>query len=203
MKLTSTARSVLTAAVILALPFGMAPVAQSQTPRVEGTNTATTESPLSDAKQEAISQEISQGFETLFTEVVYENAPGSWSVDHAAAEREGVSLEEAEALAKIMEAPVPSEDEPSVSTRSLKTYAECVVWNFAPVPMSPQDASAIGALLKNKQWKAAADKIVQVASVNGATAALDYGISAIGGPVAWVGKIALYAGSCAVSEKLG
>ena len=71
MKLTSTARSVLTAAVVLALPFGMAPVAQSQTPRVEGTNTATTESPLSDAKQEAISQEISQGFETLFTEVVY------------------------------------------------------------------------------------------------------------------------------------
>ena len=170
MKLTSTARSVLTAAVVLALPFGMAPVAQSQTPRAEGTNTATAESPLGDAKQKA----ISQGFETLFTEVVHEDSPGSWSVDHAAAEHEGLPLEEAEALAESMEAPVPSEDEPSVSTRSLKTYAECVVWNFAPVPMSPQDASAIGSLLKNKQWKAAADKIVQVASVNGATAALDY-----------------------------
>ena len=63
-------------------------------------------------------------------------------------------------------------------------------------------AVAIGSMLKNKQRKAAADKIVQVASVNVATVALDYGISAIGGPVAWVGKIALYAGPCAISEKL-
>lgn len=69
--------------------------------------------------------------------------------------------------------------------------------------MSPQDAAAIGNLLKAKQWRAAAEKITQVAALNGATAALDYGISAIGGPVVWgVAKLALYAGSCALSEQL-
>lgn len=70
------------------------------------------------------------------------------------------------------------------------------------MPMSPQDAAAIGNLLKAKQWRAAAEKITQVAALNGATAALDYGISAIGGPVVWVAKLALYAGSCALSEQL-
>lgn len=45
-------------------------------------------------------------------------------------------------------------------------------------------------------------QITQVAALNGATAALDYGISAIGGPVVWVAKLALYAGSCALSEQL-
>ncbi|WP_293953026.1 hypothetical protein, partial [uncultured Corynebacterium sp.] len=124
----------------------------------------TQDTALSDEEQEKISQELSEGFETLFTEVVYEQSPGKWAVDYEAAERENVSAEEAESLVEFMEAPLPDETQPSVSAQSLGTYAECVVWNFAPVPMSPQDAAAIGNLLKAKQWRAAAEKITQVAA---------------------------------------
>lgn len=170
--------------------------------RLNRGETESAENALSGEEQERISQELAESFETLFTEVVYEQPSGSWVVDYEAAEHENVPVEEAEALVGLMEAPVPDETQPTVSTQSLGTYAECVVWNFAPVPMSPQDAAAIGKLLKDKQWKAAAEKITQVAALNGATAALDYGISAIGGPVVWVAKLALYAGSCAVSEQL-
>ena len=40
----------------------------------------------------------------------------------------------------------------------------CPNFATAPVPMSPQDAAAIGNLLKAKQWRAAAEKITQVAA---------------------------------------
>lgn len=199
MKLKLIGSTMLVAAVILSVSPELA---QAQTSKeVEYGASATA---LSPAEQESISQELSEGFETLFSEVIYEQSPGKWSVNREAAAREGISINEAESLVKFMEAPAAphSQEAPSVSDRSLGTFAECVVWNFAPIPMSPQDAAAIGQLLKEKQWKAAADKIVQVAALNGATAALDYGISAIGGPVAWVAKIALYAGSRALSEQL-
>ena len=94
------------------------------------------------------------------------------------------------------------EAEPTVTTYDLGSYARCVVYNFAHIPLSPEDAVAIGTLLRAKQWKAAADKIVATAALNGATAMLDYGISAVGGPVVWVGKLALYADSCAIGEQL-
>lgn len=202
MKIRFAGRSALAGVIVLSLSFGIAPVAQAQTSAAAQEEAMTQDTALSDEEQEKISQELSEGFETLFTEVIYEQSPGKWSVDYEAAERENVSAEEAESLVEFMEAPLPDETQPSVSAQSLGTYAECVVWNFAPVPMSPQDAAAIGNLLKAKQWRAAAEKITQVAALNGATAALDYGISAIGGPVVWVAKLALYAGSCALSEQL-
>lgn len=153
-------------------------------------------------EQERLSEELSRSFETLFTEIVYEESPGSWTVDYGAASREGISAKEADALASFMESPLPVEEEPAVTTYDLESYARCVVYNFAHIPLSPEDAVAIGTLLRDKQWKTAADKIVATAALNGATAMLDYGISAVGGPVVWVGKLALYAGSCAIGEQL-
>ena len=69
----------------------------------------TQDTALSDEEQEKISQELSEGFETLFTEVIYEQSPGKWAVDYEAAERENVSAEEAESLVEFMEAPLPDE----------------------------------------------------------------------------------------------
>ncbi|WP_141759371.1 hypothetical protein [Corynebacterium sp. HMSC04H06] len=156
-------------------------------------------------KSAEITRELSESFETVFTEVVSEQPTGQWEPNYENAAKHGLSAQEADALAEFMETPLSQErhpEQPDIATRDLGSFAECVVWNIAPAPMSPQDAQAIGRLLKDKQWSQAAEKITQVAALNGATAALDYGISAIGGPVAWAAKLALYAGSCALNEQM-
>ena len=123
MEIRSSGRSALTAAIALSLYFGIAPVAQDQTSATAQEEAMTQDTALSDEEQEKISQELSEGFETLFTEVVYEQSPGKWAVDYEAAERENVSAEEAESLVEFMEAPLPDETPPSVSAQSLGTYA--------------------------------------------------------------------------------
>lgn len=193
MNLTVTARFVVSFVAVVSVSLSLAPLASAQALELQSREAVSLDHPTGSSREEALSQELSQAFETLFTEVVYEQSPGVWKVNYDAAEREGVSVEDAQALAKLMESPLSDQSETTVTTYDLGTFAKCVVYNIAQFPISPDDAIAIGRLLKDKQWKAAADKIVATAALNGATSLLDYGISAVGGPVAWVAKLALYA----------
>ncbi|MEJ4112644.1 hypothetical protein ACGE24_04455 [Corynebacterium kroppenstedtii] len=70
------------------------------------------------------------------------------------------------------------------------------------LPLSPDDAVAIGNLLKEKRWNDAARKVIAVASLNGSAALLKFGFGAIGGPVGLAAKLAISAGSCALGEKM-
>ncbi|MDU0478783.1 hypothetical protein QVA66_05980 [Staphylococcus chromogenes] len=196
-------RPLIVTATILGMALNLTPTAVAQVLEPSAKRTTPERLQSFSPEQENLSNQISQSFETLFTEVVHEESPGIWTVNYDAADRLGISREEANSLAAFMEAPLPSEEQPAITTYDLGSYARCVVYNIAQLPLSPEDAIAIGKLLKDRQWKAAADKIVATAALNGATALLDYGISAAGGPVVWVGKLALYAGSCALSEQLG
>ncbi|GGG74509.1 hypothetical protein GCM10007338_09840 [Corynebacterium pelargi] len=58
---------------------------------------------LTSQEEQQLVDSVEQGFETLFTEVVRETSPGVWEVDPEAAARYGISLEEANALARMMQ----------------------------------------------------------------------------------------------------
>lgn len=155
-------------------------------------------------EQELISQ-LESGFETVFTEIIQESSPGVWEVNPAAAAENGISTEEAESLAALMESsPSDLENDPrnEISTRDAGSYARCVVSDAIGLPLSPDDARAIGNLLKQKRWRDAAEKTIAVASLNGSAALLKYGFGAIGGPVGLAAKFAISAGACALGEKM-
>lgn len=160
--------------------------------------------PITSAAQQQITEELAGGFETLFTEVIRENADGTWSVDYSAAESFGISPEEAEALVTLMASPETRPDSGTHrrSKRDLESFGRCVLWGVMPFPISKDDAIAVATLLREKRWHDAAEKAVAIAALNGATELLKYGFGAIGGPVGLAAKLAVVAGSCALSERM-
>ena len=100
-----------------------------------------------------------------------------------------------------MGSPASYPDGAAVTTYDPGTFGQCVVSNALGIPLSWADGQEIGRYLRHKQRKLAADKIVSLAAVYGATALLEYGIKALG-PAVWAGQLALYAGSCAVNEQI-
>lgn len=201
MKTRFLVRPFVATSVVVALSLvGVSPVqAQPAKPNV-GMSVVNSESPIEANKR--LSQELAEGLEKVFTEVVYEQSPGNWVVDYVAAEREGISVEDAESLVKMMETSVPDTPHPIIGEQGLGSFGICVLGSFSHIKVPMADAVVIGRLLRAKQWRAAAEKIVQVAALNGATAALDYAITAMGGPAVFAARLALYAGSCALSEQL-
>lgn len=61
---------------------------------------------LSNAEQERLISVLPESFETLFTEVVFEQSPGKWTVGHEAAERESFPVKGAEPLQALIRAPL-------------------------------------------------------------------------------------------------
>ena len=77
-----------------------------------------------------------------------------------------------------------------------------MIFDVVGIPLSCDDAVAIGRLLKERRWGDAAKKVVAVASLAGASELLKFGYGAIGGWPAVAAKLAISAGSCALSERL-
>ncbi|AZA12139.1 hypothetical protein [Corynebacterium gerontici] len=157
---------------------------------------------LTSQEEQQLVDNVEQGFETLFTEVVRETSPGVWEVDPEAAARYGISLEKANALARMMEGkPIDSSGGHTRQKRDLQSFARCVAYDALGLPLNPEDAYAVGQLLKQKRWRDAARKIVSTAAIDGSANLLKYGVMAVGGWPAIAAKIAISAGACGLSER--
>lgn len=195
-------RSFLSAVTVMSLTLSFLPTATAQPPKPSGSPMKPSDPASFTSDQEQLSNGISNGFETFFTEVIYEESPGDWAINYDDASEMGLSREDADIIAAFMGSPDSYTDGAAVTTYDLGTFGQCVVSNALGFPLTWADGQEVGRYLKNKQWKLAADKIVSLAAVYGATASLEYGIKALGGPAVWAGQLALYAGSCAVSEQI-
>lgn len=194
-------------ASICSLGAGAVPaVGQTQTRPMPAVETGTVQDQLSGEELRQAEEDLAQGFETLFTEVVYETSDGRWGVNEVAAEEYGLSVEEAKRLASYMESgdfPETGDGHAGYATRDLESYASCVVSNILPIPVDPITLRDVGKLLRDKQWRAAAEKIIANAALDGAQGFLEFGIKgALSNPVFLAARLALYAGSCAVAEHL-
>ena len=81
--------------------------------------------------------------------MVKEVSPGVWEVDYEAAHGHGISDNEAKELAHIMETETaPTDPSSRYTTRDAGSYGRWVVYDALGFPLSPDDAAAIGELLK-------------------------------------------------------
>ncbi|KAB1504317.1 hypothetical protein F7230_04345 [Corynebacterium sp. 320] len=193
-KLTATTSCLLLTATLVTPGIATAADTAADT----NSTTAATTSPETTADQQALVDELEQGFETLFSEVVIEDEFGNWHADPAAAARHGISTDDAQTLADFMNAPVPGD----TSFRGWASYGECIATGVLGSPISTSDAIEIAHLVQGKQFRKAAEKILGMAALSGASAALTYGFSALGGPAGLAASIAILAGKCALNEKL-
>ncbi|PRQ10295.1 hypothetical protein C1Y63_12255 [Corynebacterium sp. 13CS0277] len=204
MKHSALKKLAVIATALITAGASMTAVDAHATPISEAPTYGNENAPLTEAEKQEVTEELADSLETLFTEVVYEDPEGNWSVDYASAEAYGISPDEADVLLELMSSPERLDNSGTHirSKRDLQSYGECVAWAISPSPISRLDAIAIGEHLANKRWREAAEKIVAVASLNGATGLLKYGVAAIGGPVGLAAQLAVIAGSCAISEKM-